>query len=182
MRSFATLPNLLTLARLILAPFVFVAIVSARHQTALVLFLVVAATDSLDGFLARRLRQETNIGAYLDPIADKLLLSGVYVSLAMARVIPVWVVVLILGRDLFLLLSSGIVLLVTAHREFRPSVWGKASTFVQIACATVFLLYDAVPGSVLLALARFLIWAVAAFTIWSGLHYGWRGFRWLKAH
>ena len=83
------------------------------------------------------------LGAYLDPIADKVLLSGVYISLAVARSIPSWLVVVILGRDLFLLATSGIALLFTAYREFRPSVWGKASTFVQIACATTWMAQNA---------------------------------------
>ena len=182
MRSVATIPNLLTIARLILAPFIFVAIVSGRHETALILFVVAGLTDGFDGLLARRIRQATPLGAYLDPIADKVLLSGVYISLAIAGSIPSWLVVVILGRDLFLLATSGIALLFTAYREFRPSVWGKASTFVQIACATTWMTQNALNLPSLHVLAPALVWPVAAITIWSGLHYSWRGFRFLKAH
>jgi len=182
MSSLATLPNLLTIARLILSPFIFAAIVSGRHETALILFALAAMTDGLDGLLARRINQATPLGAYLDPVADKILLSGVYISLAVAGKIPSWLVVVILGRDLFLLASSGIALLFTAYREFRPSVWGKASTFVQIACATAWMSKNAMNLASLQTSAQALVWPVAAITIWSGLHYSWRGFRFLKVH
>jgi len=182
MSSLATLPNLLTIARLILSPFIFAAIVSGRHENALILFALAALTDGMDGLLARRINQATLLGAYLDPIADKILLSGVYISLAVAGKIPSWLVVIILGRDLFLLASSGIALLFTSYREFRPSVWGKASTFVQIACATAWMSPNALNLASFETLAQALVWPVATITIWSGLHYSWRGFRFLKAH
>lgn len=182
MRSIATIPNLLTIARLILAPFIFTAIVNTRHDRALVLFFLAAITDSLDGLIARRMNQGTKIGAYLDPVADKILLGGVYLSLAIVGSVPFWLVVVIFGRDLFLLSTSGIALLFTGFRQFRPSVWGKASTFVQIACAIAWMAQNALHRPSLHALAQALIWPAAALTIWSGLHYSWRGFRSLKAH
>ncbi len=182
MRSLTTFPNLITIVRLLLAPFIFAAIVNGLHQRALVLFVLAAVTDGLDGLLARKIHQATSLGAYLDPIADKILLSGVYLSLAVAGSIPSWLVVVIFGRDLFLLASSGIALVFTAFREFRPSVWGKASTFVQIACAGAWMAQNALDLPALHALAGALIWPTAAITIWSGLHYSWRGFRFLKAH
>src|SRR5437899_2382940 len=129
-------PNLLTVARLLLAPFILWTIASGRHRVALALFVVAALTDGLDGLLARRFRQITAIGAYLDPIADKVLLSGAYLSLAAAGSVPWWLVAVIFGRDVLLLISSGVALVFTKFRQFEPSVWGKASTFVQIACAT----------------------------------------------
>ena len=182
MRTLASIPNLLTVIRLLLAPFVFAAIVSGRDESALALFAGAALTDGLDGLLARRFRQITPLGAYLDPLADKVLLSGVYVSLAARGSVPWWLVAVIFGRDIFLLLSSGIALMFTAFRQFRPSVWGKASTFVQIACALAWMAQNAVPSSALHALAVILIWPTAAATIWSGLHYSWRGFRFVRAH
>src|SRR5712664_1604183 len=100
MRALASIPNLLTIARLLLAPFIFAAIVNGRH--ALALFACASLTDGLDGLLARRFGQITPVGAYLDPIADKVLLSGVYLSLALAGSVPWWLVMVIFGRDLFL--------------------------------------------------------------------------------
>jgi cardiolipin synthase len=182
MRTLASIPNLLTIARLLLAPFIFGAIVNGRHALALGLFACAALTDSLDGLLARRFGQTTPVGAYLDPIADKVLLSGVYVSLAVATIVPWWLVMVIIGRDLFLLASSGIVLLFTGHRQFHPSVWGKASTFAQIACAITWMLQNVVDSTAVHALAVVLIWPTAAITLWSGLHYSWRGFRFVRAH
>lgn len=177
-----SLPNLLTLARLALAPFIFWAITGGRHRLALTLFAVAAFTDTLDGVIARRFGQITPAGAYLDPIADKVLLSGVYISLAAAGSVPWSLVLIILGRDLLLLASSGIALLFTAHRQFRPTVWGKASTFVQIACAIAWMAQNAVNSSALHVIAQALVWPTAALTIWSGLHYSWRGMHLLRAH
>lgn len=177
-----SLPNLLTLARLALAPFIFWAITTGRHRPALILFLAAAITDTLDGVLARRFGQATASGAYLDPIADKVLLSGVFVSLAASGSVPWALVLIILGRDLLLLLLSGIALLFTAYRQFRPTVWGKASTFVQIACAVAWMTQNAVNSAALHAIAQAFVWPTAALTIWSGLHYSWRGRRLLWAH
>jgi cardiolipin synthase len=182
MRRLANIANLLTLARLLLAPFIFLAIANGRHTLALVLFACAAFTDGIDGMLARRLGQITPVGAYFDPIADKVLLSGVYVSLAIVGSVPWWLVVVIFGRDIFLLASSGFALLLTEVRQFQPSVWGKASTFVQIVCAIAWMTQNVVNSTALYALAQALVWPTAAATIWSGLHYSWRGIRFLRAH
>lgn len=182
MHRLASIPNLLTLARVLLAPFVFSAILRGSNTSALSLFSCAALTDGLDGLLARRFGQVTSIGAYLDPIADKLLLSGVYLSLAISGSVPWWLVLVIFGRDIFLLASSGFALLFTDFRQFQPSVWGKVSTLVQIVCAFTVMLQNAVISPQLYSLAQALLWLTAAATLWSGLHYGWRGFRFLKVH
>jgi len=182
MRNIAGVPNLLTMARLLLAPFIFAAIVNGRHALALALFACAALTDGLDGLLARHFGQITPLGAYLDPIADKVLLSGVFLSLAAASRVPWWLVAVIFGRDLFLLASSGIALLFTGYRQFRPSVWGKASTFVQIACAIAWMTQNAVDSPGVHALAEALIWPTASLAVGSALHYSWRGFRFVRAH
>jgi len=182
MRQFASIPNLLTFARLVLSPFVFAAIVAGQHDRALVLFGCAAVTDGLDGLLARSFAQVTPLGAYLDPMADKILLSGVYLSLAAVGSVPWWLVTVVFGRDIFLLLSSGIALLFTGFRQFRPSIWGKASTCVQIACVIAWMLQNVLDSPVFHALAQGLVWPTAAVTIWSGLHYGWRGLRLTRTH
>jgi len=182
MGPLASIPNLLTLTRLLLAPFVFFAILEGRHTSALILFACAALTDGVDGVLARRLGQVTSTGAYLDPIADKFLLSGVYLSLAISGSMPWWLVLMIFGRDIFLLASSGFALLFTNFRQFQPSVWGKVSTLVQIVCAVTWMLQNAVISPQLHSLAQALLWPTAAATLGSGLHYGWRGFRFLKVH
>ncbi|MGA2592642.1 MAG: CDP-diacylglycerol--glycerol-3-phosphate 3-phosphatidyltransferase [Bryobacteraceae bacterium] len=182
MPTWLTLPNLFTLARVVLTPFILQAILNQRHVAALALFAAAAATDGIDGYLARRLRAATPAGAFLDPIADKLLLSGVYLALAITGSVPWWLVVVIFGRDLLILSSSSVALLVTQLRAFPPSVWGKASTAVQILTAVAFLARNAAPTSLLATLSAALVWPTAALTVWSGVHYAWRGVRLVRMH
>lgn len=176
------LANLLTTARIAITPFVILAILNGSFHLALVLLAVAAITDFFDGAVARRFSLRTRLGAYLDPIADKLLLSGVFLALGATRIVPWWLVILIFARDLFLLLSSVIALAFTKFRDFRPSVWGKASTFVQILCVTAWMAQNVPIFSAFRALAQALIWPTAAITFWSGLHYAWRGWRSIWVH
>jgi cardiolipin synthase len=182
MNQFASVPNLLTIARLLLAPFVWRALLNRHHTAALTLFVCAALTDGLDGFLARRFGQTSSVGAWLDPIADKILLSGVYLALAGAGSVPWWLVVVVLGRDVFLLVSSGIVMLLTDFRYFQPSVWGKISTLVQIVCAVAWMLQNIGISPQSHSVAQALVWPTAAVTLWSGLHYSWRTIRSLRVH
>jgi cardiolipin synthase (CMP-forming) len=174
--------NLFTALRLLAVPFIIQAILDGRHFFALELFAAAAFTDLLDGAAARRFHITTRSGAYLDPIADKCLLSGVFLALASARIVPWWLVAVIFGRDLFILLGVATVMLLTDIRGFPPSVWGKLSTFVQILTAVAWLGRDALPFPVLDAVSRLLLWPCAGFTIWSGLHYTWRGVQIARAH
>src|SRR5690349_12569245 len=111
MPGWLNLPNLFTLSRLLLTPFVVNAILEGRHGAALALFVAAGFTDYLDGAAARRLGLTTQTGAYLDPIADKCLLCGVYLALAAARIVPRWVVAIIFGRDLLILAGVAVVLM-----------------------------------------------------------------------
>jgi cardiolipin synthase (CMP-forming) len=165
------LPNLFTLARLVLAPFVAADILHDHYGQAMVLFFVAGISDALDGFLARRLGESTRVGAYFDPLADKILLSAIYISLGVARAIPWWMVAVVFGRDLLILAMAAYGLLFTSVRKFPPSVWGKISTFFQIVAALVVLgARDGIPAPVTLALTL-----MVAGTVVSGLHYAWRG-------
>jgi len=156
--------NLLTLLRLILVPFVILALLTGRHTLALALFAAAAFTDVLDGAVARRFRLATPLGAWLDPVADKCLMSGVFLALAAARAVPWWLVVIVFGRDFYMLAGIATVMLLTPIRKFPPSIWGKMSTFVQVVTAVV-----AMAGN-----SAAMLWPCAAFTIWSGVHYTWR--------
>lgn len=165
------LPNLFTLARLILAPFIAADILHNRYGRAIVVLFAAGFTDVMDGFLARRLQASTPAGAYFDPIADKILLSVIYISLGAAGAIPWWMVAVVFGRDVLILAMAAYVLLFTPLRRFPPSVWGKISTFFQIAAALVVMGVNAgIPAPVTLALCLMLFG-----TIVSGLHYAWRG-------
>jgi cardiolipin synthase (CMP-forming) len=176
------LPNALTISRLLLVPVVIWAILAGRHGMALGLFAAAALTDFLDGAAARRFRLTSQSGAYLDPIADKFLLSGVFLALAIARLAPWWLVALIFGRDLYILVAAGSLLWLTSLRKFSPSRWGKASTFVQIVTAVIWMARNMLEVPVLNLLSALVVWPCAALTIWSGVHYTWRGFRSARAH
>jgi len=174
MPRWMNLPNLITLLRLALVPFIAVSVLAGRHMLALALFFTASMTDVLDGAAARRLGSATQAGAYLDPIADKCLLSGAFVALAAARIVPLWLVIVIFARDFYILLGAVLMLWLTPARKFPPSVWGKASTFVQMLTAGSWMTRDAIPGAFPDAVSRLLIWPCAALTVWSGVHYTWR--------
>jgi len=176
------LANFFTLLRLVLVPFVIGAILDGQSLRAMELFALAAATDVLDGEAARRLRLATSTGAYFDPIADKCLLSGVFLALAAVRSVPWWFVVVVFGRDLYILTAVGIMMAFTRVRKFPPSTWGKISTFVQIAAAVTWMAKDMLGYLWLIPLAGAVLWAAAVLTVWSGVHYTWRGIQVLKAH
>jgi cardiolipin synthase len=170
------LPNLFTLARLVLAPFIASDILNGRYGRAIILLFAAGFTDVIDGFLARRFQISTRVGAYFDPIADKILLSVIYISLGLAGAIPWWMVAVVFGRDVLILAMAAYGLLFTSLRKFPPSVWGKISTFFQIAAALVVMGARAgIPAPVTLALALML-----AATVVSGLDYIWRGMGMLR--
>ena len=182
MPRWLNIPNLFTLLRLALVPFVIQSILSGRHFEALALFAAAAATDLMDGAAARHFGSSTPAGAYLDPIADKCLLSGVFLALAAANILPWWFVAIIFGRDLYILLAVAAVMLLTPLRRFPPSVWGKLSTFVQIVTAVAWMARDVLPYRVLDVFSSAMLWPCVGFTIWSGLHYTWRGIQVARAH
>ena len=172
------LPNLFTLVRLFLAPFIARAILSESYGQAIILFLIAGASDAIDGFLARRMHESTPLGAYFDPIADKILLSVIYLSLGAAGAIPWWMVAVVLGRDAFILAMACYGLLFTSVRKFPPSIWGKISTFLQISAALVVL--GARYG--ISAPVEFALWLMVAGTLVSGFHYAWRAVALLRAN
>jgi cardiolipin synthase len=168
------LANLFTLIRLACVPFAVQAILRHQHDRALTIVLAAGLTDVIDGTLARRFGMATSVGAYLDPITDKLFLSAVYVALAMISSVPWWLMIEIFLRDFLILAGSGAAILFLHMRHFPPSVWGKASTFLQIFCALMIMIGNAAPGSAASRWAGALIWPVAVLTAFSGLHYLWR--------
>ncbi|GIU73148.1 MAG: CDP-alcohol phosphatidyltransferase [Bryobacteraceae bacterium] len=174
------LPNALTLLRVALTPAVGVSLARNDARTALPLLAAAALSDAADGWLARRLGATSSAGAYLDPIADKLLAATVFVGLASAGRLPGWLAALVLGRDLLILLFAWWALRFTRLRRFPPSGWGKLSTILQFSLGVGCVLEMAAPAAWLDALVRMLIPPVAAATAWSGLHYGWTAVRRLR--
>ncbi len=168
-------PNLLSAARLLAAPYVFLLLASARYREALVWMFIIGATDGLDGYIARRFDAASKFGAYLDPVADKVLLSGGFLTLGLMGVIPAWLVWLVLGRDAVILLFAIVILTFTNHRrEFPPSLAGKLSTAFQI----LYILLVTAAGAGLIAheFPGFAQWVVVAVTGWSSVDYARRAF------
>jgi cardiolipin synthase len=166
-----TVPNQLTFLRLGFLPFFIISIHYRRYDIALAVLIIAALTDALDGLLARRLNQKTALGAYLDPIADKLLLSASFVVLALNRKISWWLATLVLSRDILLLTSAAVILVVAGYRPFPPSIYGKLTTAVQILLVFAVVLL-AVADWPWLQLVRMVIgYLVAGFTVFSGFHY-----------
>jgi cardiolipin synthase len=164
------LPNLLSTLRLVLAPYVFYLIVRREYGWVLDWFAFAAATDALDGWVARRLGVESPVGRALDPIADKVLLSGAFVALAVVRVIPLWLAAVVLGRDALILLGAGLTLFFgQKKREFPPSLWGKVSTIAQSAFVLIVIISAA--GASLSRTVSWMGFAIAALAVWSGLDY-----------
>ena len=176
-----TPPNLLTCARMVLTPWIIVALIYRDCREALWLSCVAGFTDGVDGFLARRFGWKSRLGAYLDPIADKFLLTSLYISFGIAGFVPEWLVWLVVGRDVLILLMTGAGLLFTNRRDYPPTLWGKISTAIQIAGAFIVLCSCAYPPFVPLSLSSAALLAVAAATAWSGAHYVWRAFSWSRA-
>jgi cardiolipin synthase len=182
MPGWLNLANCFTLLRLALVPFVVVAILNFQGWRAVELFAAAAVTDILDGAAARRLGLASQTGAWLDPIADKFLLSGAFLALAAVRTVPWWFVAVVFGRDLYLLVTAGALMAFTHIRKFPPSRWGKASTFFQIAAAGLAMGRDMLNLGSLAGLAAVVLWVSTALTLWTGVHYTWRGVRVLRAH
>ena len=168
LRSF---PNLLTLLRLSFIPFVVTSILDGRYEIALILFVLAGISDALDGVLARSLEQRTKLGEYLDPIADKLLLSTLFLVLAASHAIPWRVTVIVFGRDLIILVVCTLVYATTPLRDFSPSLLGKANTVAQIAAVGATLLSEVRPWLWVYGVKTIALWTVFALTIASALHY-----------
>jgi cardiolipin synthase len=173
LNRFRTAPNLLTLARICLAPFLVAAILEGRFAVSFYLFLAAGLTDALDGILARLLQQRTRLGEYLDPVADKLLLSTLFLVLMHMGLIPVRVTVMVFGRDVGILLVAALLYAAAGRREFIPSIFGKANTFAQIAAVAAVLLHQLTAAQWVAEVRMIALGATMVLTVVSGLHYAW---------
>lgn len=166
-----TAPNQLTLLRLVFIPFIVMTVLDAKYRWALGLFVLAGITDALDGLLARKLQQRTQLGEYLDPIADKLLLSTLFLVLSFKGQIPWKITGLVFSRDVTIVVTSAVLYATGALRDFRPSVFGKANTFAQIAAIFFVLVAQSAPQPWLRYPRHFFLWSAFALTIVSGVHY-----------
>lgn len=168
-----TAPNLLTVIRICLAPFLVAAILQNKFGLSFTLFVAAGLTDALDGILARVLRQRSAFGEYLDPVADKLLLSTLFLVLMYKGLIPATVTILVFGRDVAILVVAAILYTVVGRREFAPSIVGKANTIAQVTAVGVVLLHQLTTAKWVVILRFVALDATVGLTVASGLHYGW---------
>jgi len=168
-----TLANQLTLLRMGLAPLLVVLVLARQMPWALAVFLLAALTDLLDGLVARRSGQPTALGAMLDPVADKVLLTSSLIALTwgpdLAVAIPAWMTVVVLSRDAIIVVSVAVINLAQGRRVFRPSLLGKLATASQVAAVGAVLLLDSAGWT--FPPLRHLFRASVALTVVSALHY-----------
>ncbi|HYO16547.1 MAG TPA: CDP-alcohol phosphatidyltransferase family protein [Thermoanaerobaculia bacterium] len=172
-----TIPNLLSLFRMGLVPLFIISVIDGQALRALVIFLLAGITDALDGFIARVFKQQSLLGTYLDPIADKLLLVSAYVTLSIPQLnqgiqIPLWVTVLVIARDVLLVVVALILYLAAGIRSFPPTLLSKINTALQVVAVVLVLISGTFPEIRWIDLtADTTIYLVAALTLISGLDY-----------
>lgn len=176
MNTILTIPNLLTFLRMALIPVFASLLFYGYGALALIVFLIAGFSDGLDGFIARRFKQESELGTIIDPIADKLLMTTAFIILTMPNVlqpskhlpVPFWVTAAVIGRDALIVTVAGAINVMTGFRGFKPSWLGKASTFVQVAAVGLILLSPVSGFSFYLPTVYT---CVAFFAVVSGVHY-----------
>jgi cardiolipin synthase (CMP-forming) len=169
------IPNFLSLSRIILVPVVVIFLIQESYGKALIIFTIAGLTDALDGTLARLLNRQTVLGSYLDPIADKVLLTASYVTLSILGIIPSWLTVLVISRDLIILLGIAILSMMSVPYEIKPAVVGKVTTALQVGTIFLALLFQAVSHDFSYDWIVILCWLTGILTIASGLIYITRG-------
>jgi cardiolipin synthase (CMP-forming) len=170
-------PNILTVLRILITPIFVILLLRDLHGLALLVFVLAGVSDGLDGLIARMFNQRSDLGAVLDPIADKLLLSAAYVSLGVLRDIPGWLVVVVISRDVMIVTGIAVLHFCRIDFDIRPSLLSKWTTVAQILTIGVALLQFQIPTAGFL---RFLCWATGAMTVLSGLHYTYTGLNTLQ--
>ena len=166
-----TVPNQITFLRLGFLPFFLILMSYEEYKWALLVLVIAGFSDGIDGLIARSFNQRSALGAYLDPIADKLLLSSSFVVLAFKQRLAWWLTILVLSRDLLILIVAAVIILAVGYRPFPPSIYGKFATFFQIILVFAAVLAAAYPELHLAPLIRVLIYIVTALCVFSGLHY-----------
>jgi cardiolipin synthase len=169
------LPNYITLVRIVLIPFFINLMIYGYYQAALAVFIAACVTDALDGLIARVTNSITELGALLDPIADKLLILSAFVTLVLLGMLPVWLVIIVVSRDVILILGSLVIYLLGHDLKSRPSIIGKATTLLQLLVVTFSLALKTFGNE--LAWMQVLHWTTAVFTLVSGAQYVVRGTR-----
>lgn len=165
-----SIPNLITLARMFMVPVVFWLLLTEQLELAFVIFVIAGISDAVDGFLAKRFEWETELGAYLDPIADKLLIVCIFIALGATERLPLWLVVLVVSRDILIVIAIVLSWLLSNPTPMRPLAVSKLNTGAQIVLAALVLAnlgykLDLDP------VVQVLIWVTAALTLASLVAY-----------
>jgi len=169
------LPNTLTITRIVIIPLFITSIIYKRYDYALLLFVMAALTDTLDGFIARLTNQKTVLGTFLDPLADKFLLVTSFILFSINGWLPKWLTITVISRDIIVVTGWMLIYFITHTSTVRPTVTGKAAIAMQLILLCYVLLdinMVSFPD-----LHDALIWSTAVITIVSGLHYIYRGFK-----
>lgn len=175
-----TVPNLITILRIILAPVFVIYLINDQLNAALIVFVVCCVSDGADGFVARFFNQKSKLGAYLDPLADKLLLVTAFIVLSSMGHLPAWLTVTVIARDVMILLGVVTIHLNKMELNIRPSVVSKINTCFQFLTVTAVLCKGVLPLAP--ALYSFFHYTTALFTVASGLHYIQYGLRVMSAN
>jgi len=174
------IPNMLTLARIILVPIFVILMMQGSFSYALAVFVIAGVTDGLDGFLARILRQQTILGSYLDPLADKALIITSFVILSILDLIPGWLAVVVISRDCIILFGVSVLFLMSVPFEIRPTYVSKATTVLQLLTVFLVLVSKCLPGYTNPLMIVMLFWGTAFFTVVSGFYYIFKGIKFIN--
>ena len=165
------IPNFLTLIRLLLVPVLVIFLIQGLFFNALIVFIIAGSSDAIDGFLARILKQKTVIGSYMDPLADKALIISSFVTLSVLGMIPPWLTVIVVSRDLIILVGIAILSFMSISVEINPAFVSKVTTTLQFLTIFLVLASGYLPLYFNSWLIEVVYWTTAIFTIISGLNY-----------
>jgi cardiolipin synthase len=166
-----TTANQITILRLAFIPFFAILVGAQRYRLALAVLTAAALSDAIDGMVARLLKEESALGMALDPIADKVLMTTAYLTLAFRDALPWWLTILVISRDVAIIITALLISLVAGYRPFRPTILGKASTVVQVATVFAAVSFQAHVPFVSGGLVKLCIDLAAVLTFVSGIHY-----------
>jgi cardiolipin synthase len=169
-----TIPNLITVTRILFTPLFIIFLIQGRHRQALAILLLAGVSDLADGLIARWWQQKSRLGAYLDPLADKLLMCGSFVTLGISRAIPSWLTVVVLSRDVIIGLGVLILRLADYPLVIRPSLASKCTTTFQLITVTLVLLVKGKFWRLPLGVMSSIFYLTGGLTIISGVHYVFR--------
>ncbi|HNY51654.1 MAG TPA: CDP-diacylglycerol--glycerol-3-phosphate 3-phosphatidyltransferase [Smithella sp.] len=173
------IPNFLSLLRIILVPAIVIFLIQNEHVKALITFIVAGLTDALDGALARLLKKQTDLGAFLDPLADKILLSTSFIALSIFGLIPSWLTVIVISRDIIILMGIMTLSMMSISYEIKPVFVSKVTTALQIGTVFFALFLKSFTSEMIdyYQVVKIVSWLTASFTILSGLVYIYKGIK-----